>query len=40
MKIWMDVMRDLEHLMDDHEALFDGWQAGGVDGLVIWPAGL
>ena len=31
MKIWMDVMRDLEHLMDDHEALFDGWQAGGVE---------
>ena len=37
MKIWMDIMRDLEHLMDDHEALFDGWQAGGVDGLVIGP---
>jgi hypothetical protein len=33
----MDVMRDLEHLMDDHEAIFDGWQAGGVDGLVIGP---
>ena len=37
MKLWMDVMRDMEHLMDDHEHIFDGWQAGGVDGLVIGP---
>ena len=37
MKIWMDVMRDLEHLMEDYEVIFDGWQAGGVEGLVIGP---
>ncbi|MEX1018098.1 MAG: hypothetical protein WDZ49_00485 [Litorilinea sp.] len=37
MRLWMDVMRDLEHVMDDHERLFDAWAAGGVDGLVIGP---
>lgn len=37
MKLWMDVMRDMEHLMDDYERIFDGWQEGGVDGLVIGP---
>lgn len=37
MKIWMDVMRDLEHVMDDHEALFEAWAEGGVDGMVIGP---
>ncbi|MDA0745822.1 MAG: hypothetical protein O2954_04840 [bacterium] len=37
MKLWMDVMRDLEHVMDDHERLFDAWESGGVDGLVIGP---
>jgi hypothetical protein len=37
MKMWMDVMRDLEHVMDDHEALFEAWAQGGVDGLVIGP---
>ncbi len=37
MNLWMDVMRDLEHVMDDHERLFDAWAEGGVDGLVIGP---
>ena len=37
MKLWMDVMRDIEHVMDDYERIFDGWAAGGIDGLVIGP---
>jgi len=37
MKVWMDVMRDLEHIMDDHERCLDTWQAGGVDGIVLGP---
>jgi hypothetical protein len=37
MNIWMDVMRDLEHVMDDHERLFDAWALGGVDGMAIGP---
>ena len=37
MKLWMDVMRTLEPVLDDHERLFDAWAAGGVDGLVIGP---
>ena len=37
MNLWMDVMRDMEHLMDNYERIFDGWQEGGVVGLVIGP---
>ena len=37
MRIWMDVMRDLEHLIEAPEPIFDAWKAGGVDGLVIGP---
>ena len=37
MKLWMDVMRDLESVMDHHEQLFPAWDAGGVDGLVMGP---
>jgi hypothetical protein len=37
MKLWMDVMRDLEPVLADHARLFDAWAAGGVDGLVIGP---
>ncbi len=37
MKLWMDVMRDVEHILDDPERLFDAWAAGGVDGLVVGP---
>jgi hypothetical protein len=37
MRMWMDVMRHLEPVMNDHERLFDAWEAGGVDGLVIGP---
>jgi hypothetical protein len=37
MKLWMDVMRDLEHVMAGYERLFPAWEAGGVDGLVIGP---
>ena len=37
MNLWMDVMRDIEHVMADYENLFDAWSDGGVDGLVIGP---
>ena len=37
MKLWMDVMRDLESVMDNHERLFSAWAEGGVDGLVMGP---
>lgn len=37
MKLWMDVMRDLEHVMQDHERIFDAWAAGGVVGVVFGP---
>ena len=37
MKLWMDVMRDVEHLLDDYPRFYDAWEAGGVDGLVIGP---
>ena len=32
MKLWMDIMRDVEHILDDHEQLFDTWVSGGVVG--------
>lgn len=37
MKLWMDVMRDVEAVTRDTDRLFDAWEAGGVDGLVIGP---
>ena len=37
MKLWMDVMRDLEFVMNDHERIFAGWAEGGVDGVVFGP---
>lgn len=37
MNLWMDVMRHLEPVIQDHERLFGAWEAGGVDGLVIGP---
>ena len=37
MKMWMDVMRDLESVMDDHERILDAWAEGGVDGVVFGP---
>lgn len=37
MKLWMDVMRDIEHTMNQYELYFDAWAAGGVEGLVIGP---
>src|SRR5437764_14640769 len=37
MKLWMDVMRDLEALHEEPQRLFDAWEAGGVDGLVLGP---
>jgi hypothetical protein len=33
----MNVMRQPEPVIADHERLFDAWAAGGVDGLVIGP---
>jgi hypothetical protein len=37
MKLWMDVMRGIEHALEHYEVAFDAWAAGGVDGLVIGP---
>ena len=37
MKVWMDVMRQIEPLLDDYPAVFDAWQEGGVEGMVIGP---
>ncbi|MCE5258712.1 MAG: hypothetical protein LLG44_06560 [Chloroflexi bacterium] len=37
MKIWMDVMRELELVLYDYERQFDAWEEGGVTGLVIGP---
>jgi hypothetical protein len=37
MHMWFDVMRDIEHVMDDYENVFDGWVRGGVTGLVLGP---
>jgi hypothetical protein len=37
MKLWMDIQRDLESVMNDHERTLDAWQAGGVDGVVFGP---
>ena len=37
MKLWMDIQRDLEGVMHDHERILDAWQAGGVDGVVFGP---
>ena len=37
MKLWMNVMRDLESVMDDHERILDAWGEGGVDGVVFGP---
>ena len=37
MKLWMDVMRSVEAVTVDTGRLFDAWEAGGVDGLVIGP---
>ena len=37
MRLWMDVMRDIEHVLGDYQRLFDAWAEGGVDGLVIGP---
>src|SRR4051812_19782387 len=37
MKVWMDIMRDVEQLVQDYPRFYDAWEAGGVDGLVIGP---
>ena len=37
MRLWMDVMRHLEPVVEDHQRLFDAWEAGGVDGIVVGP---
>ncbi|MCC7263379.1 MAG: hypothetical protein IT369_12750, partial [Candidatus Latescibacteria bacterium] len=37
MKLWMDVMRDLESVMNTHEVIFDAWAEGGVVGVVFGP---
>ena len=37
MKLWMDIQRDLEGVMSDHERILDAWREGGVDGVVFGP---
>ena len=37
MKLWMDIQRDLEGVMYDHENILDAWREGGVDGVVFGP---
>jgi hypothetical protein len=37
MKLWMDIMRDVEQLIHGYPRFYDAWEAGGVDGLVIGP---
>ncbi|MBT5875703.1 MAG: hypothetical protein HOH43_19925, partial [Candidatus Latescibacteria bacterium] len=37
MKLWMDVQRDLEYVMNDYQRIFAGWAEGGVDGVVFGP---
>jgi hypothetical protein len=37
MKLWMDIMRDVEQLVHGYERFYDAWEAGGVDGLVVGP---
>ena len=37
MKLWMDIQRDLEGVMYDHEHILDAWKEGGVDGVVFGP---
>ena len=37
MKLWMDIQRDLEGVMYDHERILDSWREGGVDGVVFGP---
>ncbi len=37
MKLWMDIQRDLEGVMGDHERILDAWHEGGVDGVVFGP---
>jgi hypothetical protein len=37
MKMWMDIQRDLEGVMSDHERILDAWKEGGVDGVVFGP---
>ena len=37
MRLWMDVMRDLESVIFDHERILDAWSEGGVDGVVFGP---
>ena len=37
MKLWMDIQRDLEGVMYDHERILDACHEGGVDGVVFGP---
>ena len=37
MKLWMDIQRDLEGVIYDHERILDAWREGGVDGVVFGP---
>ena len=37
MKLWMDIQRDLEGVICDHERILDAWREGGVDGVVFGP---
>ena len=37
MKIWMDIMRDVEQLVQGYPRFYDAWEEAGVNGLVIGP---
>jgi hypothetical protein len=32
MKMWMNVMRDMEYLLADYDRILDAWGEGGVTG--------
>ena len=37
MKMWMNVMRDMEYLLADYDRILEALGEGGVTGLVIGP---
>ena len=37
MRLWIDIRRDIEYILDDYDRIYDAWEEGGVDGIVIGP---
>ncbi|MBD05892.1 MAG: hypothetical protein CME24_16250, partial [Gemmatimonadetes bacterium] len=35
MSMWMRFGQPLEAVIDDYEPIFDGWQAGGVEAMLV-----